>query len=210
MLIPSFLVSISKACVRAAIARLQVERAEGEIPPFSLISLNGMEMRHPYESYVRLWETLSGNCDIRTPEEACKRLDAYFTSPWQSSRGARDRSVVVVLLDEIDYLVTEKQSVLYNFFDWPKRAAEVKHGKRLVVIGISNTLNLADQLMPSVQSRAGMEKCSFKAYNLSDTVNILKSKIHQASPVRSQAVHTSSLTEDTSPSTSFLLGLYGV
>lgn len=170
--------------MRAAIAQLQQDRSKGNIPPFSLISLNGMEMRHPYEAYVRLWETLSGNCDVRSPEEACKKLETYFTSPWQSSRGARDRSVVVVLLDEIDYLVTEKQSVLYNFFDWPKRAAEVKHGKRLVVIGISNTLNLAEQLMPSVQSRAGMEKCSFKAYNLRDTVEILKSKVSQASPVR--------------------------
>ena len=140
-------------------------------------------MRHPYEAYVRLWEVLSGNCDIRAPEEACRRLENYFTTPWKTSRGHIDRSVAVVLLDEIDYLVTEKQSVLYNFFDWPKRAAEVQNGKRLVVIGISNTLNLAEQLMPSVQSRVGTERCSFKAYNLKDTVEILKTKIQQASPV---------------------------
>jgi Cdc6-like AAA superfamily ATPase len=171
------------ACVRAAIARLHGEKAKGKVPPFSLISLNGMEMRHPYEAYVRLWESLSGSGELRSPEEACRKLEHYFTSPWEAGRGSRDRTVSVVLLDEIDYLVTEKQSVLYNVFDWPRRALDIPNGKRLVVIGISNTLNLAEQLMPSIQSRVGLERCSFKAYNLNDTVDILTAKIKQASPV---------------------------
>jgi Cdc6-like AAA superfamily ATPase len=36
----------------------------------------------------------------------------------------------VVLMDELDFLVTRKQSVLYNLFDWPTR----RHA-RLIVIG---------------------------------------------------------------------------
>ena len=139
-----------------------------------------MEMRSPFEAYVRLWEELSGKKDIRAPEKACAKLEAYFTS---SKAVKKDEQVSVVLLDEIDYLVTEKQTVLYNFFDWPKRATELDHGRRLIVVGISNTLNLAEQLMPSVQSRIGSEKCSFRAYNLNDTIAILKSKIQQAAPV---------------------------
>ena len=36
----------------------------------------------------------------------------------------------MVLVDELDFLVTRKQSVLYNLFDWPTR----RHA-RLIVIG---------------------------------------------------------------------------
>jgi origin recognition complex subunit 1 len=146
-------------------------RSRGEIPKFNFISLNGMEMRHPFEAYVKLWETLTGRKHVGSHEKACEKLEAHFTSP-KALEGVRDRTVSVVLLDEIDYLITEKQSVLYNFFDWPKRAAEVPNGRRLVVVGISNTLNLAEQLMPSVQSRVGSERCTFKAYNLKELFHI--------------------------------------
>lgn len=56
----------------------------------------------------------------------------------------------IVAVDEMDILVTKKQSVLYNFFDWPTRK-----GVPLVVIGISNTLNLPDQMMARITSRLG-------------------------------------------------------
>lgn len=167
------------ACVRSAIAQLRQEQARGDLPNFQFFSLNGMEMRHPVEAYIRLWEGVSGGKEIRSAERACANLEDFFTS--EDHDGTE--SISVVLLDEIDYLVTEKQTVLYNFFDWPKRAAEMGNGKRLIVIGISNTLNLAEQFLPSIQSRIGSERCCFKAYNLEDIISILKAKISEASPV---------------------------
>ncbi len=32
-----------------------------------------------------------------------------------------ERPVTVLLLDEIDYLITKKETLVYNFFDWPLR-----------------------------------------------------------------------------------------
>ena len=139
-------------------------------------------MRHPFEAYVKLWEALFGKKHVGSHEKACERLEKHFIYPEPKGRN-KDETVTVVLLDEIDYLITEKQSVLYNFFDWPKRAAENSDGRRLIVVGISNTLNLAEQLMPSVQSRIGSERCGFKAYGLNDTIAILKSKIQEGSKV---------------------------
>lgn len=153
------------------------------VPKFRFISLNGIEVRHPFDVYIRFWEALTGKKHVGPQERACEWLEAYFTSE-SFEQDLTDSSIIIVLLDEIDYLVTNCQSVLYNFFDWPKRAAEVSNGRRLVVVGISNTLNLVDQLMPSVQSRIGTEKYVFKAYSLHDTVSILKSKINEGSPVR--------------------------
>jgi len=66
----------------------------------------------------------------------------------------------VVLLDEIDQLVTRNQLVLYNLFDWPRRA----HSK-LIVIGIANTMDLPERLLPKVHSRLGLQRVSFAAYS---------------------------------------------
>lgn len=54
------------------------------------------------------------------------------------------------MVDEFDLLVTRKQSVIYNLFDWPHRRAA-----KLIVIAIANTMNLPETLMPKVQSRLG-------------------------------------------------------
>jgi hypothetical protein len=173
------------ACVRAAIAKLQDEQEKGLIPNFRFISLNGIEQRHPFDAYIRFWEALSGKKHIGSHEKACEKLEEYFVPSSSPAVRSENKSTIVVLLDEIDYLITEKQSVLYNFFDWPKRAATMSDGRRLVVVGISNTLNLTANFMPSVQSRIGTEKCIFRAYSLKDTVSILKFKIGEASRVSS-------------------------
>jgi len=167
-------------CIRAVISELQREQSAGKMPAFDFISLNGMEMRNPFEAYTKLWEELdreNGQCNHTV---AAKRLEAYFDGKGQDC--GDDERVVVVLLDEIDYLVTKNQSVLYSFFDWPTRSMATKSNRRLIVIGVSNTLNLPERLHPRVQSRIGSKRIFFKAYNVNETVEILQAKTQQASP----------------------------
>jgi origin recognition complex subunit 1 len=157
------------------------------ITNFDFISLNGMEMRHPFEAYVRLWEELKWQQDddkkkICSPEAAAAKLEALFTNKGVAANNKGKGRVAVVLVDEIDYLVTKKQTVLYNLFDWPNRALQCGSKNRLVVIGVSNTLNLPERLHPRVQSRIGSRRCYFKSYNFKQTVAILKAKMTQASP----------------------------
>ena len=53
--------------------------------------------------------------------------------------------MTVLLVDEIDMLMTRDQSVLYNVFSWPHFP-----GARLAVIGIANTLDLPQRLLPKI------------------------------------------------------------
>ncbi len=138
----------------------------------------------PFESYVKLCESLSQfGKQRRTPETAAALLQAYFTKEDISNEDKSNAEIIVLLLDELDYLVTKKQTVIYNFFDWPWQTLASNIGRRLVVVGISNTINLPDTLLPSVQSRIGPDRCIFKAYNYQELTTILKSKIRDASPV---------------------------
>ena len=83
------------------------------------------------------------------------------------------RSVTILLLDEMDYLVTKKQTVLYNLFDWPTRSKV----NRLCILGIANTINLPERLLPRVQSRMGMVRVTFTAYNVGQMKSIISTRL---------------------------------
>ena len=54
-------------------------------------------------------------------------------------------------MDELDQLVTPKQDVVYNFFNWPTLV-----GSKLVVIAVANTMDLPERVMTGrVRSRLG-------------------------------------------------------
>jgi hypothetical protein len=57
----------------------------------------------------------------------------------------------VVLMDELDQLMTAKQDVVYNFFNWPTLT-----GAKLVVLAVANTMDLPERVMSGrVRSRLG-------------------------------------------------------
>lgn len=61
--------------------------------------------------------------------------------------------ISVVLMDELDQLLTAKQDVVYNFFNWP-----TLRDSQLFVIAIANRMDLPQHLAAKVKSRLG-EPC---------------------------------------------------
>ena len=54
-------------------------------------------------------------------------------------------------MDELDQLMTSKQDVVYNFFNWPTLV-----GSKLVVLAVANTMDLPERVMTGrVRSRLG-------------------------------------------------------
>ncbi len=47
----------------------------------------------------------------------------------------------VVLIDELDALMTSKQTLMYNLFDWPCHA-----NSNLLVVSIANTMDLPERM----------------------------------------------------------------
>ena len=58
----------------------------------------------------------------------------------------------IVMMDELDQLLTTKQDVIYNFFNWPTIAQS-----KLIVLAVANTMDLPTRVMSGkVRSRMGM------------------------------------------------------
>lgn len=74
----------------------------------------------------------------------------------------------VLILDEIDFLKSRDQEVLYNIFEWTQ-----KKKSKLVIISISNTLDFPETLNPKVASRMGKRTITFKPYSSHQIEKIL-------------------------------------
>lgn len=59
--------------------------------------------------------------------------------------------------------------VLYNLFEWPT----LRHS-RLVVVGIANTMDLPERLLPKVLSRLGLARVVFSPYTRDQIRTIIK------------------------------------
>jgi origin recognition complex subunit 1 len=133
------------ATVREVVAQLNASVMAEELDDFIFVEINGMKVTDPHQSYSLLWEALRG--DRVAPAHALELLEREFSSP--SPR----RVPCVVLMDELDQLVTKNQSVMYNFFNWPS----LRHS-RLIVLAVANTMDLPERTLSNkISSRLGKQ-----------------------------------------------------
>ena len=131
------------ATVREVIARLEEAVGSDELDDFIFVEINGMKITDPHQSYALLWEALKGQ--RASPAQSLDLLEREFSNP--SPR----RVPCVVLMDELDQLVTKNQAVMYNFFNWPT----LRHS-RLIVLAVANTMDLPERTLSNkISSRLG-------------------------------------------------------
>ncbi|KAK2836080.1 hypothetical protein FQN49_006705 [Arthroderma sp. PD_2] len=153
------------ATVRDVIAHLNTRVLEEEMDDFIFVEINGMKVTDPHQSYSMLWEALKG--DRISPPHALDLLSREFSRP--SPR----RVPCVVLMDELDQLVTKNQSVMYNFFNWPA----LRHS-RLVVLAVANTMDLPERTLSNkISSRLGLTRITFSGYKYQELMEIIGSRL---------------------------------
>ncbi len=163
------------ATVREVVRQLQASAAFGKLPAFDFVELNALRMRHPYDAYTELLLALTG----RRVEHrrAAQELERMFSRGEGGAGGGCGSSVerrrpCLLLMDELDHMVTVKQTVLYNLFDWPTRP-----GSWLTCVSISNTMDLPERLLPRIHSRMGMTRVVFKPYRAQQVEQIVQARL---------------------------------
>ncbi|KAK1975512.1 ATPase [Colletotrichum cereale] len=153
------------ATVREVISRLEDCVRADELDDFIFVEINGMKITDPHQSYSLLWEALKG--ERVSPTQAIDLLEREFNNP--SPR----RTPCVVLMDELDQLVTKNQSVMYNFFNWPG----LRHS-RLIVLAVANTMDLPERTLSNkISSRIGLTRITFPGYNHEQLMRIIQSRL---------------------------------
>ncbi|KAJ6491836.1 P-loop containing nucleoside triphosphate hydrolase protein [Mycena vitilis] len=167
------------ATVHAVVRELKRMAECNETNPFSYVEINGLRIPEPTAAYSLLWEAVSGH-DVAKDghlrigaKESLKSLTAHFSGGGGRGPGGH---ACVVLMDELDQLMTAKQDVVYNFFNWPTLA-----GSKLVVLAVANTMDLPERAMTGrVRSRLGMTRINFQPYTAKQLQTIVEARIASA------------------------------
>jgi origin recognition complex subunit 1 len=126
--------------------------------------LNCAELKSPEDIYQALLHSLTGK-RAKSRQEAINILDCAFlkgalSSAYQAFNSEALTREKVLVLDEIDFLMTSTQGILYNLFNWNQSPDKAK----LIIIAIANTIDFPEQLKPKICSRIGRERLVYKTY----------------------------------------------
>ena len=80
--------------------------------------------------------------------------------------------MTVLLLDELDALITRKQNLLYNLFNWPAYV-----NSKLIIVAIANTMDLPEGFLSKIKSRIGEKRLVYTPYNADQIKTILESRL---------------------------------
>ncbi|KAI7861675.1 P-loop containing nucleoside triphosphate hydrolase protein [Spinellus fusiger] len=173
------------ATVLDVIRHLQHKSDTEQLPAFDFVEINGMKLTDPNQAYTVLWECLEKSAypEITqkrriTSAHALQLLEAKFNQ--QSTH----QKTTVVLMDELDILVTKKQTVMYNFFEWPNRPFS-----KLIVVAVANTMDLPERMLSNkVSSRLGLTRLNFQSYNHEQLFKIVESRLQGIEAFEKEAV----------------------
>ena len=165
------------ACVKSVINKLRYESENNKIiPKFNTIYVNGMKLTTQNTVFKMIYREIFTEGKQINHHKCTIVLDNFFKNRKYDSRiniNYLSKPHLVLVVDEIDCLMNKKQNVLYNLFNWTTYS-----NSRLIVISISNTLDLPEKLSPKIASRIGNKRLIFKPYQTDELIKILNVKVN--------------------------------
>ena len=143
-----------------------------------------MKLSNANQVYSSLYEGLYG--ERASPAVALKTLEKSFSklSAKKSSSSRSSRNPVVLLIDELDVLVSKRQNVLYNLFDWPHQPNSF-----LIVVAIANTMDLPEKAFTNrISSRIGLKRVNFSPYTHQQLFQIVESRLKDLNVFKPAAI----------------------
>ncbi|RYG56069.1 AAA family ATPase, partial [archaeon] len=150
--------------VMEIIRTLSAEAEAGTLPAFKFVELNAMKLATPHDAYSQLASELLGVYAAAT--RAASLLDTHFRT------ANKQRLATVLLVDELDFLMTRQQTVIYNLFNWPQYA-----NSKLIIVSLANTMDLPERLLPKVASRLSPLRLVFQPYTREQLVTIMAARL---------------------------------
>ena len=146
------------------------------IIPFKTIFLSGINFPNISNVFKIIYKFIFAKVkDKLNIKDYIQLLNEFFSNrkKYNSSSLLNDptNSHIILIIDEIDILINNSQNLLYNIFNWT-----TYDYAKLIVISISNTLDLPNRLLPKIRSRMGDNIIMFKPYNKEELGIIIKDR----------------------------------
>lgn len=159
------------ATIREVVRELKDISSQGLLNDFDFLEINCLKLLTPYSAYEKLWQHIY-NRKV-TPANAALLLEKYFNDDGTEFPESFPRKPLVVLMDELDQIVTKTQNVMYNFFNWPTIVRS-----KLIVIAVANTMDLPERVLSNkISSRLGLRRIQFVGYTFEQLGTIIAHRL---------------------------------
>ncbi|KAL5710384.1 AAA ATPase [Ranunculus cassubicifolius] len=142
---------------------------EAGFPQPNILSVNCTTLGNTNEIFTKILETCQPRKKVNGTSSALQQLQKMFSQKKLSS----SEKMMIVIADELDYLITRDRSVLHDLFmltSFPY--------SRCILIGIANALDLADRFLPKLQAlNCKPMVVTFRAYSKDQILRILQQRL---------------------------------
>lgn len=136
-----------------------------------VMRVNCMTIAKPENIFNEIYNYITGTSSGRR-----KSFDDLYT---HLTRKNPDVDSVVVVLDEMDCLITKDQQVLFQLFHCASHLKSSVLSTKLVLVGISNALDLTDKFLPRLRSNGfNPESLQFMPYTGEQIKQVVMHKLN--------------------------------
>ncbi|KAK4105522.1 cell division control protein Cdc6 [Parathielavia hyrcaniae] len=155
---------------KSAMVNKITEEAASESESVRKAYINCMSIKTSKDLYITLLDQLGGDTDM-SESDVVEALQKLFLRK-------KSTDVFLVVLDEIDHILTMDPESLYRVFDWSLQPAS-----RLTLVGIANALDLTDRFLPRLKSRnLKPELLPFLPYTAPQVKRIITERLKTLAP----------------------------
>ncbi|KAK0745982.1 putative cell division control protein [Schizothecium vesticola] len=147
------------------------QEAAAASPAIKKAYVNCMSIKTSKDLYITLLDQLAGDAEV-SETDVVVALQKIFVPK------KKTKDVFVVVLDEIDHILTLDLESLYRVFEW-----SLQKTSRLALVGIANALDLTDRFLPRLKSRdLKPELLPFLPYSAPQVKRIITTRLRSLLP----------------------------
>lgn len=149
---------------------LSIEWAkEVGMPPPTSVVVNCTSLTNTSDIFSKILEQCQGKKKCSANSSPFQELKSFLCETKQSSA----KKMMLLIIDEMDYLISKDQAVLYDLFRLPTFP-----NSQCMLIGISNAIDLTDRFLPKLQSlNCQPLVMTFRAYSKDQILKILQQRL---------------------------------
>lgn len=138
-----------------------------------IIKFNCMSISNPLELFKEIYLKISNGSKYNTNKGSSQLYDLF------TKRSKSDCDMNILILDEMDNIVTKSQQSLFELFTWSSDLIESSSNKpNLLLIGIANALNLTDRFLPRLRANCISPKLiQFLPYTATQIKSVITNKL---------------------------------